>query len=180
MTFPLVPLAVIGLLGGILNLPAYVTDHGLLSGYLSPVGGFAPAGHALLTTEIMLQIFAATACIIGFGLAWSRYTGDRRERSLETESGTPPLRIRFLQSGWMLDDLYGLLFIRPFSWLARFLWKSVDGAAIDGTLDGLSRFTMRVAELPAGWSTGRVATALLGIAGGVAAVLVYLAWEALS
>jgi len=175
MTFTLIPLAVIGLLGGALNLPAYLVEHGLLAGFLTSVGGFAATGHASLTTEITLQILAITACIIGLGLAWSRYTGDRRAVSLATESGEAPFHIRFLQSGWMLDDLYRLMVIRPFCWLARFFWKGVDEALIDGSLDGLARVTMRLAGLPASWSTGRVATALLGIAGGVAAVLIVVA-----
>jgi len=177
MTATLIPLAVIGLLGGILNLPSYLGSHGLLSGYLAPVGGFAAAEHAATVTEIILQIMAATACIIGLGLAWSRYTGDRRPASLAVESGEAPVHIRFLQSGWMLDDLYRLVFIRPFVRLSRFLWKTIDEAAIDGTIDGLARLTTRLGELPAAWSTGRVASTLVGIAGGVAAVLAYLVWS---
>jgi NADH-quinone oxidoreductase subunit L len=180
MTLTLIPLALIGLLGGALNLPAYISEHGLLSGFLGTITGFSPAAHAAPVTEISLQIMAATACVIGFGLAWSRYTGARRIASLATQSGAAPFHIRFLQSGWMLDDLCRLLFIRPFVWLAHFLWKGVDVAAIDGTLDGLAWLTARLGGLPAGWSTGRVATSLLAIAGGVATVLVYLAWSMLS
>jgi NADH-quinone oxidoreductase subunit L len=176
MTLALIPLAFLGLLGGILNLPEYLGSHGLLSGFLGAIPGFSLTGHASHVTEISLQITAATACIIGLGLAWSRYTGDRRSASLATESGTPPLHIRFLQSGWMLDDLYRLLFIRPFEWLAHVLWKTVDEGGIDGILDRLARLTVRSGGVPAGWSTGRVATTLFGIAGGVAVVLVYLVW----
>ena len=79
----------------------------------------------------------------------------------------------------MLDDLYRLILIRPFIWLARFLWKGIDEATIDGTLDGLARLTARLAELPAGWSTGRVATSLVALACGVATVLGYVAWMVL-
>ena len=82
----------------------------------------------------------------------------------------------FLLNGWYLDGLYRLLFIRPFVWFSRFLWKRVDGVAIDGTLDGLARAVMRLGELPAGWSTGRVATSLVALAGGAAVVLGYVAW----
>ncbi|MBL0225735.1 MAG: NADH-quinone oxidoreductase subunit L [Geobacteraceae bacterium] len=180
MTLTLIPLAILGLLGGLINLPAYLGNHGLLSGYLGSIGGFSPAAHASAVTEIALQIMAATASIIGLGLAWSRYTGDRRAVSLATESGEAPFHIRFLQSGWMLDDLYRLLIIRPFFWLARFFWKGVDEAAIDGTLDGLARLTARLGGLPAGLSTGKVATSLIAIAGGVAVVLVYVAWMVMS
>jgi NADH-quinone oxidoreductase subunit L len=180
MTLTLIPLALLGLLGGVLNLPAYLGSHGLLSGFFGTIGGFSPAGHASSMAEISLQVMAATACIIGLGLAWSRYTGDRRAVSLATESGEAPFYIRFLQSGWMLDDFYRLIIIRPFIWLARFLWKRVDEATIDGTLDGLARLTVRLAELPAGWSTGRVATSLIALACGVATVLGYVVWMVLS
>jgi NADH-quinone oxidoreductase subunit L len=176
MTVTLVPLAVIGLLGGLFNMPAYLSQHGLLSVYLGSIGGFAASAHSSITTEITLQIMAATACVVGLGLAWSRYTGDRRAASLAAESGPAPFQIRFLQSGWMLDDLYRLIIIRPFVWLAGFLWKTVDECTIDGALNGLGRLTVRLGELPAGWSSGRVVTALFGIAGGAAAVLVYLVW----
>jgi NADH-quinone oxidoreductase subunit L len=180
MTLTLIPLALLGLLGGILNLPEYLGSHGLLSGFLGTIGGYSPAAHASSATEITLQITAATACIIGLGLAWSRYTGSRRAASLATESGVAPFHIRFLQSGWMLDDLYRLIFIRPFVWLARFLWTGIDEAAIDGTLDGVARLTARLGGVPARWSTGRVATSLLALAGGVAVVLVYLVWSMVS
>ena len=176
MSLTLIPLAILGLLGGILNLPDYLGSQGLLSGFFGAIHGFSPAEHASFGTEILLQIMAASACFIGLGLAWSRYTGARRAASLATENGEAPVHIRFLQSGWMLDDLYGLLFIRPFVWLARFFWKGGDVAVIDGTLDGLARMTVGAGGVPAGWSTGRVATTLLGIAGGVAVVLVYMLW----
>jgi NADH-quinone oxidoreductase subunit L len=176
MTLTLVPLAIIGLFGGLLNLPEYLGSHGLLSGFFATITGFTQAQHASSITEISLQILAATACIIGLGLAWSRYTGERRAPSLATESGAAPFQIRFLQSGWMLDDLYRLLIIRPFCRLTRFFWKGIDEATIDGTLDGLARLTLTAGGLPASWSTGRVATALFGIAGGVAVVLFYLVW----
>jgi NADH-quinone oxidoreductase subunit L len=177
MTMTLLPLAVIALMGGFLNLPAYFGGHGLLSGFLGPIPGFTPVGHTATVTEITLQLMAATACLIGLVLARMRYSGVRRAATLAAESGAVPLHIRFLQSGWMLDDLYRLLFIRPFVWLARILWKGVDEAAIDGTVNGLARFTTRLAVLPSAWSTGRVATALIAIAGGVAAVLVYMVWS---
>jgi NADH-quinone oxidoreductase subunit L len=113
--------------------------------------------------------------MLGLGLAWSRYTGVRRAESLKREEAGLPFA-GFLLNGWYLDHLYRLLFIRPFVWLSRFLWKGIDEAAIDGTLDGLARFTIRLGDLPAGWSTGRVATSLVALAGGTAAVLGYVAW----
>ncbi|BCS52320.1 NADH-quinone oxidoreductase subunit L [Geobacter sp. SVR] len=174
MTWTLVPLAILGLLGGLLNLPEYLPGHGLLERFLALQAGEhpAPVEH---TTEIMLQLLAAAVSLTGLAIAWFRYTGSRRAGALAAEESDAPVTA-FLKNGWYLDSLYRLLFISPFVWLARFLWKSIDEATIDGTLDGLARLTARLAQLPAGWSSGRVATALYGLGGGVAVVLVYLVW----
>lgn len=175
MILTLIPLALLGLLGGFLNLPGYFGSHGLLATFLGALPGFSPAAPASTDTEISLQIVAATVTLIGLGLAWSRYTGNRRAESLRQEEVGLPLT-DFLLNGWYLDALYRLLFIRPFVYLSRFLWKGVDETAIDGTLNAVARFTMRLGQLPAGWSTGRVSTSLIALAGGTAALLGYVVW----
>lgn len=175
MSITLVPLALLGLFGGVLNLPDYIGEHGLLSGFLGSISGFAVPVHVSATTEVFLQLTAAAVSLLGLGLACLRYTGQRRAESLRREEAGSST-IEFLLNGWYLDDLYRLLFIRPFVVLSCFLWKRVDETAIDGTLDGLARFTVRLGELPAAWSTGRVATSLFALAGGATVVLGYVVW----
>jgi NADH-quinone oxidoreductase subunit L len=175
MTLTLIPLALIALFGGLLNLPEYLGSHGVLTAFLGSIPGFSAVEHASNATEIALQLTAATASLLGIGLAWSRYTGKCRAESLRREEAGLVFT-GFLLNGWHLDRLYRLLFIRPFVYLCRFLWKGIDGVAIDGTLDGLARFTMRLGGLPARWSTGQVATSLIALAGGTAAVLGYVVW----
>jgi NADH-quinone oxidoreductase subunit L len=58
-----------------------------------------------------------------------------------------PLYLFFLNK-WYFDELYDALFVRPAFRLGRFLWKSVDGAIIDGLIDGTARAVI--------WGTGRV------------------------
>jgi NADH-quinone oxidoreductase subunit L len=175
MSRTLIPLALLALTGGILNLPGYLGSHGVLSGFLGSITGFAAEPPASSATGIALQIIAATVSLLGLGLAWGRYTGARRAESLRGEESEGAVS-RFLLNGWYLDQLYRLFFIRPFVSVSRFLWKMVDEAAIDGTLDSLARFTTQMGEVPAHWSTGKVATSLLALAGGAAAVLGYVAW----
>jgi NADH-quinone oxidoreductase subunit L len=174
MTVTLIPLALLGLLGGILNLPEYLA-HGFLSGFLGAIPSFAATEQASHAKEIILQIIASAAALFGIGLAWSRYMGTRRAAVLAREEAGSPLTL-FLLNGWKLDSLYRLLFIRPFELLARFFWKGVDEAGIDGFLDGLARVTARLGQVSAGWSTGKVATSLFGLAGGVCVVLAYVVW----
>jgi len=180
MTITLVPLALLGLLGGLLNLPAWLGMPGLLDSYLGGLPGFAAAGgHEAHADEIALQIVAATVSLVGLGLAWSRYTGPCRAAALaEEEAGGA--WTAFLQAGWRLDELYFHLIINPFIHLSRFFWKGVDEAGIDGGVDSLARFTTWLARAPSDWSTGRVATSLFGLAAGVCGVLVYVAWRVMT
>jgi len=175
MTLTLIPLALIALCGGFLDLPENFGGHGILGSFLAALPGFAPHAPASSATEFSLQIGAATISLIGFGLAWSRYTGPRRAESLRREEAGLPLA-DFLMNGWYLDQLYRVLFIRPYILLSRLLWKGIDEALIDGALNGLGRVTIRAGFVPAGWSTGRVATSLIALAGGAAAVLGYVVW----
>ncbi len=124
------------------------------------------------------RLVAAFLSLAGLGLAWSRYTGSRRAETLAREEAGLP-GARFLLNGWCLDNLYGVLIINPFKHLARFFWKQGDEAGIDGALDGVARLIARLGRLPADWSTGRVATSLFGLAGGVCVVLAYLVWVTL-
>ena len=174
MTITLVPLAILGLFGGLLNLPAYLTEHGLLSSFLGAIPRFTVPGvsHGV---EITLQLIASAASLLGLGLAWFRYMGSGRAAVLAAEQVGSPLTL-FLLNGWRLDSLYRLLFIRPFEWLACFLWKRVDAAVIDAALDGLARLVARIGQVPARWSSGYVATSLYGLAGGLAITIAYLVW----
>ncbi|QEM66969.1 NADH-quinone oxidoreductase subunit L [Geobacter sp. FeAm09] len=178
MTLTLIPLALLGLCGGLFNLPAYLGHQGVLDGFLGSIPGFRGVEQTPHADEIALQIVAATLSLTGLGLAWSRYTGSRRAAALAREDAGRP-GARFLLNGWYLDSLYWSLVVNPFNHLARFLWKRWDEAGIDGTLDGLARLTARLGGLPAAWSTGRVATSLFGLAAGVCVVLAYLVWVVL-
>ena len=61
----------------------------------------------------------------------------------------------FLYNKWYFDELYDWIFVRPFKWLARVLWKTGDGRIIDGLgPDGISArvidITNRVVRLQTG------------------------------
>jgi NADH-quinone oxidoreductase subunit L len=179
MTLTLVPLALLGLCGGMLNLPSYLGHQGILDGFLGSIPGFWGGEKVSRGGEIVLQIVAAILSLTGLCLAWFRYTGSRRAETLAREEAGLP-GVGFLLNGWCLDNLYRALIINPFKHLARFFWKQGDEAGIDGSLDSLARLIVRLGGLPADWSTGRVATSLFGLAGGVCVVLAYLVWVTLA
>lgn len=174
MVWPLVPLALFSLFGGLLDLPSSTAGQGLLSNFLGAVGGFTGAHHAP-EAELALQGTASLVSLAGLAAALARYTGRRRTRSLSAEESGSPLSA-FLLNGWYLDHFYRLVLVRPFVFLSRLLWKGIDERGIDGAVNGLAHLVERTGRLPSSWCTGRVSTSLAALAWGLAAVLAYCAW----
>nr|WP_224984910.1 NADH-quinone oxidoreductase subunit L [Geomonas agri] len=176
MQVVLIPLAILGLFGGLLDLPAYLGG-GYLSGFFAalPAGDLPTASHE---QEITLQAVAGVVALVGLLAAYLRYGKGRAERMREAQAQSTPL-ISFLAQGWYFDKLYDLVLIRPYQALAGFLWQRVDEAVIDATVDGLGSGVGGVGGLFGRWSTGKVAVYLISFAAGAALILGYLAWLAL-
>jgi len=75
----------------------------------------------------------------------------------------------FLLNKWYFDELYDFLFVQPAKRLGRFLWKTGDGAIIDGLgPDGISArvvdITNRVVKLQTGYLYHYAFAMLIGVA----------------
>ncbi|MBT0664697.1 NADH-quinone oxidoreductase subunit L [Geobacter pelophilus] len=174
MEWILVPLALLGLLGGFFNLPAYFGT-GILSGFLEPLTGTLPA-HLSHGSELALQGVAAIVAVWGIALAHYRYGGERRNARVADMDNRATWLRSFCLNGWYLDRLYGLLLVRPYQRLAGILWEQVDEGAIDGSLDRFATFLGRAGRFLGSWGGGRVSAYLFSMAAGAALVIAYLAW----
>ncbi len=174
MEYILMPLALLGLCGGLLNLPPLFAD-GLLADFLEPLTG-VQNGELSHATELLLLLIASISALAGIAAAWYRYGGDRRQLRL-TESALPVSAVTaFLLHGWYVDDLYRLLFVRPYVYLSGFLWTRVDEGAIDGSLDRFAALLGRGGALLGSWTCGRVSLYLLSFAAGAALLTGWMAW----
>ena len=77
---------------------------------------------------------------------------------------------QFLLNKWYFDELYDALFVRPAFALGRGLWKSGDGALIDGVgPDGVAAATQNLARRASALQTGYLYHYAFAILIGVAA-----------
>ncbi|HTP64905.1 MAG TPA: NADH-quinone oxidoreductase subunit L [Geobacteraceae bacterium] len=172
MEWTLVPLALLGLFGGILNLPAYL-GHGWLNTLFAPLTGGegAEASHSL---EITMQAIAGVIALAGLAVAHYRYGGERRAERLRAARESSGW-VEFFLNGWRFDDLYRFLFIRPYEALSRFFWERMDEGLIDGSLDRLAALLGKSGEGLGNWTCGRVSVYILSFAAGATILLAYLA-----
>jgi NADH-quinone oxidoreductase subunit L len=164
MALPLVVLAVLALIGGLLDLPGHHPSFDPL-GWLGPVFGTALyQAHQSAGTQWTLGIVDAVVAVIGLGVAfalWSR----RAQR--------PELEPAVLQRSYYLDDIYDAVIARPGQAFARFCATVIEVRVIDGAVNGVGRLTRAAGGSLRKVQTGYVRQYALGI---VLGAVVLLAW----
>jgi NADH-quinone oxidoreductase subunit L len=161
--WPLWPLALLGLSGGLLNLPPLVGGSAWLHRHLGALAGRASsANHDL---EWALAGLASGLVVLGWGIARWRYG---RFRGAQETFGH-----RVLLGGWGADTLVDALLIRPFATLSRFCAIGCDRALVEATVDGIARQTTACGERLRLLTTGRISTYLAAFLWGF---LIMLGW----
>ncbi|NQV48296.1 MAG: NADH-quinone oxidoreductase subunit L [Rhodospirillaceae bacterium] len=75
---------------------------------------------------------------------------------------------QFVYNKWYFDELYDWLFVKPAFYIGRNLWKTGDGAIIDGVgPDGIAAATINIARRVAGMQTGYLYHYAFAMLGGV-------------
>ena len=122
ITLPLVILAVLATLGGLLNMPEGLGGHEMLATWLKPViagYGIAEAyeagDHASL--ENILMAVSVVVALCGIGLSYVFYMS-KNERPVEEGVRLSPIH-RLVYHKFYIDELYDRVFVRPISFLSR-------------------------------------------------------------
>ncbi len=165
-TLPL--LALLGLFGGLINLPHFYGGSEMLSHWL----GVAPALELPLPTEIGLLALMTLFFVAGWLPAHLFY------RKYQPEAETPWRR--FLLQGWRFDALYERVILQPYRFVANFCWIGGDKALIDGVIEGIGRTLLHWGGYFRQLATGQVSFYLQGFAWGLLLMLGWLLLKAVT
>jgi len=179
MTVPLIVLAVLSTVGGLVGLPAFLGERvNLFHRFLDPAVPPIASGSAIAElgrgTEIALIAASVAIALAGWGLARVCYAGER--------AGTIPDRFvqafpgvhRVVANKFYVDELYEAVLYRPFRALARFFWKAIDVLIIDGVVNAGSFLVELAGDLLRFFTTGNVRNYALTFLLGIVALLAYL------
>ena len=200
ITVPLIALAVLSTLGGIINLPwkhsfTHWLEHTYESFHLSLHPGEFNFQVALLSTGLG---------VLAIGISWLLYGRKPLEKNQPDplQKGLGPI-FTGMNRKWYVDEIYGALLIKRYVDLARFLsikvdWEfwhdwfhdkviggiyqagarflaePIDLGVIDGISKGLSKLFYDLSEQSRKLQTGYVRNYALGVFGGVVLILGYL------
>ncbi|HMD40443.1 MAG TPA: NADH-quinone oxidoreductase subunit L, partial [Candidatus Acidoferrum sp.] len=146
MLGPLVILAILSIFGGWLALPAFWGGPDYFANFLAPVfssgaesGAAAAAAEAAAhSLELPLAGVAVFTALVGFLVAFWLYI--RQPGKPEAIAKSMQGAYNTLLNKYYVDELYAAVIIKPLMWLSTdVLWKIVDVAGIDGTVNGIAR-----------------------------------------
>lgn len=189
MTFPLIVLAFLSIVGGLIGIPAALGGSNLVEHFLEPIIGLGAgkifqnaagtavlheahaAAHASYMTEYILMAITSTIVLAGVGLAYMMYM---QKRTIpETLAQKYPVLYKLLLNKWYIDELYEWNVINPLHSFSRFLWQVADVKIIDGMVNGTGRFFMRCGSMLRNIQTGYVQRYAVTFVAGTVAVIVY-------
>ncbi|MFH0901401.1 MAG: NADH-quinone oxidoreductase subunit L [Pseudomonadota bacterium] len=129
MTVPLLVLAGGAALLGLLGMPAVFGFPNYFAEWLAPsLAGSAHHAHAGTTWTLM--VIALLAGVAGIALAAFFYKDGPSTRVASLVGAIGPIH-RFVSAKLYVDELYDLVVVRPFRWLATAVYNIVDRFVID-------------------------------------------------
>ncbi len=141
VTFALIVLAGLSLLGGLLGLPTFLGLPHWLEGWLEPI--YPPVEqlaehHLSPTMELTLLFISAVISVAGITLAYYFYmVRPSIPQNLARRNRTV---FKWLANKYYVDELYNAVFVQPGLKLAHGLFGGIDKAVIDNILvDGTAR-----------------------------------------
>lgn len=165
VSLPLIVLAVFSFGAGFIEIPHTLGHFSLFSNFIENSLPAVQLNEDPAISEGVLQIITGLLALGGIGMAWWLYLKKRSTaRSLRSSLGQTH---GFLRSGWKFDRLYELIFVQPFTALARI----TKNDSIDSFYTGVSKLVLGMNQVLSANQNGRIRWYMLGIAVGAVMIL---------
>ncbi|MCC6728539.1 MAG: NADH-quinone oxidoreductase subunit L [Chthonomonadales bacterium] len=173
MLVPLLVLAVLSAVGGLIGIPS----NNLFEHFLEPATAGAAGHHAVGFG--LGAVLGTAAGSIGLALAWALYARHRETGALLTEEQrrTNPFYLGSLRL-WYVDAFLTWLALTVGGTVARVMWQVFDRFVIDGTVNAVGAITGLLSEVFRRLQAGYVRVYAMTMLVGVVAVVVAILWGA--
>ena len=138
MTIPLIVLAVLSVIGGLIGIPeVFAKDAHSLGNFLTPI--FAQS--AVLATAHHLEasqeyLFMGVSTLLIAGIIFYTISSYKKFQSTNTENTG---LAKVLENKWYIDELYDAIIVNPLNAIAGFFKNIVEKNIIDGGVNGVGK-----------------------------------------
>ncbi|RXR20716.1 NADH-quinone oxidoreductase subunit L [Flavobacterium amnicola] len=166
ITIPLVILAILAAVGGLISLPG----NSWLNHYLAPLFHKAHEAHHLDGTAYMLMGIATVGALVGIGMAYAKYL--KKQEVPEQDSEITGIA-KVLYNKFYVDEAYEMLIVNPLYKLSHFFRKYIE-TAVSELLFGLGKVTNSIGNQGKLVQNGSVGVYLFAFVLGLSSILIYL------
>lgn len=132
MTIPLIILAILSIVGGLIGIPDALMKGGdKFSEFLSPVITAHEEHSVSHSTEYMLMAVSTVLVIITIVIAWFKFRNYQRKET--TGFG------KVLENKWYVDELYEAVIVKPLHNFGGFLKNTFEKFVVDGLVNGVGK-----------------------------------------
>jgi NADH-quinone oxidoreductase subunit L len=175
MTIPLIVLAILSALGGLIGIPAVFGGSHWLAAFLAPVFevSASKSSHLTLdhTTEYILMAVSVGAALIAMLYAYNRYVKQSHIPVDEITGRSGLARLSY--NKFFIDEIYDTIITRPLNSLSGFFFKVIDKAGIDGLVNGFGKGAIEASKTFRLLQSGMVGFYIFMMVAGILALLVY-------
>jgi NADH-quinone oxidoreductase subunit L len=172
MTTPVLILAGLAVVGGLLSLPFRGVE--FLSDWLDPVFEDVTAIHTSFVGGVVLSALSIAIGLVGIVAALSLYRDGLRRPDDDPALDRLGIAGRLFGHAYYYDEAVGRLVAGPVTRLADWLDRTVDTGIIDGAVNGIGRLFRDLGGRARRVQTGLVRNYALGVFVGAVALLVFM------
>ncbi len=180
MSIPLIALAALSILAGLLGIPEVLGGSNSLHHWLEPIVGTGEEmvasrhvleNHAL---EIPLMVVSVVVALVGILLAMRYY---KSKTTLQRDEEKIGAAYKLSYNKFYVDEIYDNTVIKPTYALSNsFLYKIVDVKIIDGIVNGLAWTVEQTGSIARRLQTGLIQNYAVMIVVGIVVVIGYVLW----
>ncbi|MFI5205199.1 MAG: NADH-quinone oxidoreductase subunit L, partial [Flavobacteriales bacterium] len=175
MTIPLIVLAALSLLGGILNLPGLLlhnTKQWMAHHIEENTDGLSMVGHSHLehSTEWLLMLAAISIVGVVIYFSWNAYI---KKGSLAKEDAKLTGWEKWSANKFYVDELYDKLIVKPLAWSSAKLHTMVDNQFVDGAVKLVGNAVTGGSKLFSYFQSGKIENYFIGMVTGIVLILLY-------
>ncbi len=144
MSGPLIVLAVLSAVGGLIGIPELFSGGNLLGQFLSPVFGQSALHLHLpaLSHEVEYVLIGISVVVALLAVLFAMYLyAYRKEVSVTESSALRPVH-NFVYHKYYVDELYQTLITKPLQWLGDKTYRILELKVVDGVVEWIGRFVV--------------------------------------
>lgn len=169
MTLPLIILAVLSVLGGLLGLPEAFHGNNWIAGYLDPLIKHKNPSTLSHDTEYMLMGIATCVFIAGAYTAYNVYQKSKVLPAANEKEMRPTER--FIYHKFKVDEFYDFIITRPMNLFSEALSKFIESQIVDGIVNGVGKMVTWLSGVVKQLQTGNIGFYIFSMVLGVIAII---------